>query len=263
MAADTSDNTNLPFDDLHARSPNIDPMKLLTERAPAAEIRQNKDYGLPELEIDIFDETRREIILKEAFQNFLNPEPDEPHLPEPPDYRQAKGPVWQEQREWSRSAFPAMEIRPVSDPEILKEVPNAVYIGVQGRRRDDDCKPVEQDYWLSRKAAEALYRAQTRLLQFGKDPVRLRNMNAAGRSETDKELIKKCAPKQIHAHRRSQHQDGISIDVENWQDKEVRIALAAEGFRRNVPGDEPHFTFFAPVKETETKQNRAPRRKNR
>lgn len=143
------------------------------------------------------------------------------------------------------------DLRPVSDqPVVTKVVPNAVYIdssnieGGQGYRRTPDCEKETQTYWLSRPTAEALMRAQDWLLKNGHDPLLLNNMNAAGRRALDRELISKCAPDQPHAKKHSTHEDGISIDVANYDDPNVRKAILQEGFVHNVDGDRPHFTRF-------------------
>jgi len=142
-------------------------------------------------------------------------------------------------------------LRPVKDQAVVtKVVPDAVYIdsshiqGGQGYRRKLDCNSETQDYWLSKPTAEALMRAQQWLQENGKNPISLRNMNGAGRRALDRELISKCAPNQPHATRHSNHEDGISIDVDNYDDPDVRKALDREGFDHNVPGDRPHFTRF-------------------
>lgn len=141
--------------------------------------------------------------------------------------------------------------RPVTDqPVVTKVVPSAVYIdsshieGGQGYRRKEDCNSETQTYWLSKSTADAFMRAQKALQAQGKEAVVLRNMNAAGRRALDRELIKKCAPNQPHAKKRSTHEDGISIDVDNYDNLDVRAALEKEGFVRNVKGDRPHFTRF-------------------
>ncbi len=141
------------------------------------------------------------------------------------------------------------DLRPVKDqPVVTKEVPDAVYIdsshieGGQGWRRKENCEHETQEYWLSKSTAEAFMRAQKALVEGGHEPAVLRNMNAAGRRALDRELIKKCAPNQPHAKKRSTHEFGISIDVDNYDNLDVRKALEKEGFVRNVPGDRPHFT---------------------
>lgn len=141
------------------------------------------------------------------------------------------------------------DLKPVKDqPLVTGVVPNAVYIdsshieGGQGYRRNEKCEKETQQYWLSKSTAEALMRVQQALLKAGEEPVVLRSMNGAGRRALDRELIKKCAPNQPHAKRRSQHEFGISIDVDNYDNEKVRKALEKEGFIRNVPGDRPHFT---------------------
>lgn len=145
----------------------------------------------------------------------------------------------------------SFELKPVKDQKIVTDVvPNAVYIdnshieGGQGHRRNEQCQTETQQYWLSKNTAEALMRAQKALLDAGKDPLVLRNMNGAGRRALDRELIKKCAPNQPHAKRRSQHEFGISIDVDNYDNPDVRKAIEKEGFVHNVPGDRPHFTYL-------------------
>lgn len=144
-----------------------------------------------------------------------------------------------------------LSLRPVTDqPVVTKVVPNAVYIdsshieGGQGYRRTTECTPETQTYWLSKPTAEALMRVQAALKADGKEAVVLRNMNAAGRRALDRELIKKCAPNQPHAKKRSTHEDGISLDVDNYDNLDVRKALEKEGFVRNVPNDRPHFTRY-------------------
>jgi hypothetical protein len=143
------------------------------------------------------------------------------------------------------------DLRPVKDqPVVTKVVPSAVYIdssnieGGQGYRRKEDCTKETQDYWMSRPAAEAFMRAQQWLVKNHHDPMQLNNMNGAGRRALDRELISKCAPDQPHAKKHSQHEDGISVDVDNYDDANVRQALTREGFVHNVPGDRPHFTWL-------------------
>ncbi|MBX9568036.1 MAG: hypothetical protein K2X77_04035 [Candidatus Obscuribacterales bacterium] len=145
----------------------------------------------------------------------------------------------------------SFELKPVKDQKVVTDVvPNAVYIdnshieGGQGHRRKENCETETQPYWLSKNTAEALMRAQKCLVENGKDPLVLRNMNGAGRRALDRELIKKCAPNQPHAKRRSQHEFGISIDVDNYDNPDVRKAIEREGFVHNVPGDRPHFTYL-------------------
>jgi hypothetical protein len=145
----------------------------------------------------------------------------------------------------------SFELKPVKDQKVVTDVvPNAVYIdnshieGGQGHRRKENCQTETQPYWLSKNTAEALMRAQKWLVENGKDPLVLRNMNGAGRRALDRELIKKCAPNQPHAKRRSQHEFGISIDVDNYDNPDVRKAIEREGFVHNVPGDRPHFTYL-------------------
>ena len=144
-----------------------------------------------------------------------------------------------------------MDLRPVNDQvEVTKVVPDAVYIdsshieGGQGYRRKPDCTNETQNYWLSKATAEALMKVQKTLLDAGEDPLVLRNMNGAGRRALDRELIKECAPNQPHAKKRSQHEFGISIDVDNYDKQSVRDALTKHGFVHNVPGDRPHFTYL-------------------
>jgi hypothetical protein len=91
-------------------------------------------------------------------------------------------------------------------------------------------------------------RAQAALIKAGKDPLMLTNMNGAGRRALDRELISKCAPDQPHAKKHSQHEDGISIDVANYDNPDVRKAIEKEGFVHNVPGDRPHFTWLGKKK---------------
>ncbi len=148
------------------------------------------------------------------------------------------------------------DTRPVKDQAIVtKVVPNAVYIdnshieGGQGFRRTPKCEPETQEFWLAKGTADALMRAQHWLVDNGNHPIQLRNMNGAGRRAIDRELISKCAPGQPHAKRHSQHEDGISIDVDNYDDPKVREALTRENFVHNVPGDRPHFTWFGPKKK--------------
>lgn len=145
----------------------------------------------------------------------------------------------------------SFELKPVKDQKVVTDVvPNAVYIdnshieGGQGHRRNEQCQTETQQYWLSKNTADALMRAQKSLLDAGKEPLVLRNMNGAGRRALDRELIKKCAPNQPHAKRRSQHEFGISIDVDNYDNPDVRKAIEKEGFVHNVPGDRPHFTYL-------------------
>ena len=148
-----------------------------------------------------------------------------------------------------------LDTRPVKDqPVVSKVVPNAVYIdssnieGGQGYRRTEKCEPETQNYWLSKPTAEALMRAQAALIKAGKDPLMLTNMNGAGRRALDRELISKCAPDQPHAKKHSQHEDGISVDVANYDNPDVRKAIEKEGFVHNVPGDRPHFTWLGKKK---------------
>lgn len=148
------------------------------------------------------------------------------------------------------------DTRPVKDQAVVtKVVPNAVYLdnshieGGQGFRRTPKCEPETQEYWLAKGTADALMRAQHWLVDNGNNPIQLRNMNGAGRRALDRELISKCAPGQPHAKRHSQHEDGISIDVDNYDDPKVREALTRENFVHNVPGDRPHFTWFGPKKK--------------
>lgn len=143
----------------------------------------------------------------------------------------------------------SFDLKPVKDQKIVTDVvPNAVYIdnshiqGGQGYRRKENCESETQPYWLSKPTAEALMRAQKSLIDNGKEPLQLRNMNGAGRRALDRELISKCAPNQPHATRRSQHEFGISIDVDNYDNPDVRKAIEKEGFVHNVPGDRPHWT---------------------
>lgn len=145
----------------------------------------------------------------------------------------------------------SFDLKPVKDQKVVTDVvPNAVYLdnshieGGQGYRRKEDCSTETQPYWLSKNTAEALMRAQKSLIENGKEPLVLRNMNGAGRRALDRELIKKCAPNQPHAKRRSQHEFGISIDVDNYDNPDVRKAIEKEGFVHNVPGDRPHFTYL-------------------
>ena len=143
------------------------------------------------------------------------------------------------------------DLKPVKDQKVVTDVvPDAVYIdsshieGAQGYRRNEKCESETQQYWLSKRTAEALMRVQKSLVEQGLDPLVLRNMNGAGRRALDRELIKKCAPNQPHAKKRSQHEFGISIDVDNYDNKKVVEALVREGFVHNVPGDRPHYTFL-------------------
>ncbi len=144
-----------------------------------------------------------------------------------------------------------LDLRPVKDQkEVTDKVPTAVYIdssnieGGQGYRRTTKCEPETQNYWLSKATADALMKVQAALIADHKDPLQLRNMNGAGRRAIDRELISKCAPDQPHAKKHSQHEDGISIDVDNYDDPNVRAALTKQGFVHNVPGDKPHFTYL-------------------
>ena len=91
--------------------------------------------------------------------------------------------------------------------------------------------------------------AQTLLINGGHDPIVINNMNGAGRRAIDRELISKCAPDQPHAKKHSTHEDGISVDVNNYADENVRKALTQVGFVHNVDGDRPHFTWFEPEKK--------------
>lgn len=148
-----------------------------------------------------------------------------------------------------------LDTRPVKDqPVVTKVVPDAVYLdssnieGGQGYRRTEKCEPETQNYWLSKPTAEALMRAQAALIKEGKAPLMLTNMNGAGRRALDRELISKCAPDQPHAKKHSQHEDGISIDVANYDNADVRKAIEKEGFVHNVPGDRPHFTWLGKKK---------------
>lgn len=182
------------------------------------------------------------------------------------DANTAKGPLSERQvRELSRNLFEVFQkqmvmpldgalvydLKPVKDQKVVTDVvPDAVYIdsshieGGQGYRRKENCESETQTYWLSKKTAEALMRVQKSLIEGGHEPLVLRNMNAAGRRALDRELIKKCAPNQPHAKKRSQHEFGISIDVDNYDNANVRKALEREGFVHNVPGDRPHFTYL-------------------
>lgn len=149
-----------------------------------------------------------------------------------------------------------LDTRPVKDqPIVTKVVPNAVYIdssnieGGQGYRRTEKCEPETQTYWLSKPTADALMAAQDWLIKNGKEPLMLTNMNAAGRRAIDRELISKCAPDQPHAKKHSQHEDGISVDVFNYANPDVRKAIEDQGFVHNVPGDRPHFTLLGKRKK--------------
>ena len=141
--------------------------------------------------------------------------------------------------------------RKVTDqPIVTNVVPDAVYVdssniaGGQGYRRKPDCSHETQDYWLSKPTADAFIKAQQWLIQNHHDPMQIDNMNGAGRRALDRELISKCAPDQIHALKHSTHENGISIDVDNYDDKNVQGALVKFGFVHNVPSDHPHYTYL-------------------
>lgn len=144
-------------------------------------------------------------------------------------------------------------LRPVKDrEEITRAVPGAVYISSEfiengiGKHRDKNCADQVQEYWLSKPAADAFMKAQAYLKEQGKPLIKLNDMNGAGRTAMDQKLIHICAPRQVHAIGHSTHQDGISIDIVNHANADVRKALAKFGFRQNVRGDAPHFTYYGP-----------------
>ena len=142
----------------------------------------------------------------------------------------------------------------VTDPKILKQVPSATYIGVEGNIRAMDGKtPViktDQRLWLSEKAATGLVKAQAILDAEGKGKrIDLRPLNSAGRLHDAQEAIAKANPHQVHAKKgHSNHERGNSIDVNNYGDKDVVRALRAAGFvygdrGKQIKNDPVHFTF--------------------
>lgn len=239
--------------DLLGRPLLIDELKVVVDAAKAVQLHRGKDPAELTTHDELLPKNDREL---DIFLNAL-----EASKPGPLSERRIQElsknffEVFHKQMTQPIEGALVYDTRPVKDqPVVTKVVPSAVYLdnshidGGQGFRRKENCETETQEYWLSKATAESLMRAQKWLVENGNQPIQLRNMNGAGRRALDRELIKKCAPNQPHAKRRSQHEDGISIDVDNYDDPKVREALTREGFVHNVPGDRPHFTWFGKKK---------------
>lgn len=140
----------------------------------------------------------------------------------------------------------------VTDPAILKQVPDALYIGQEGtvtstRNRKGETKP----YWLSGDAAKALADANKILEPLGKKVV-LESKNSAGRTiDTQTEIYQRSnggTSFAAGAPTKSNHVRGRAMDIANHEDKDVRRALLAVGFKQGdsrgtIAGDEHHWSF--------------------
>jgi hypothetical protein len=155
------------------------------------------------------------------------------------------------ERDSKASSF---KLEKVTDPTILKQVPSATYIGIEGNIRAMDGKtPIiktDQRLWLSEKAATGLIKAQAILDAEGKGKrIDLRPLNSAGRLHDAQEAIAKANPHQVHAKKgHSNHEHGNSIDINNYGDKDVVRALRAAGFvfgdrGKQIKNDPVHFTY--------------------
>lgn len=235
--------------ELLGRDPTNDEVLLLVDAAKAMQENRGKNPNELTTHDELLPKNEEEL---NAFMNGLaNPAPGKLSDHELLEFKQNLNDAFLKQRSTISKDQIIFDTKPVKDqPVVTKVVPDAVYIdssnieGGQGYRRKETCEKETQEYWLKKSTAEAFMRAQQWLIKNGDEPILLNNMNAAGRRAIDRELISKCAPDQPHAKKHSQHEDGISIDVSNYDDAKVRQALTREGFVHNVPGDRPHFTWF-------------------
>ncbi len=152
----------------------------------------------------------------------------------------------------------------VTDPAILKQVPDALYIGQEGTvtstsNRKGETKP----YWLSGDAARALADANKILEPLGKKVV-LESKNSAGRTiDTQTEIYQRSKGGTTFAAgapTKSNHVRGRAMDIANHEDKDVRRALLAVGFKQGdsrgtIAGDEHHWSFPGSYKGSSVTEN--------
>lgn len=155
---------------------------------------------------------------------------------------------------------------PVRDPAILSRVPDALYIGQQGKVTSTRNKAGEtQDYWLSGSAARAFAKANEILAPKGKQII-VEDKNGAGRTvDTQTEIYNRSRGGRnfkAGAPTSSNHTRGNAMDVANYTDPDVKRALLSAGWRQGdsrgpIANDLHHFSFPG------AGQQEAPRRNNR
>lgn len=154
---------------------------------------------------------------------------------------------------------------PVSDSAILKQVPDALYIGQEGTvTSTKNPKGETKPFWLSGDAARALADANKMLEPLGKK-VQLESKNSAGRTiDTQTEIYNRSnhgSSFAAGAPTKSNHVRGRAMDIANHEDRDVRRALLAVGFKQGdsrgtIAGDEHHWSFPGSYKGTTEKNVR-------
>jgi hypothetical protein len=154
---------------------------------------------------------------------------------------------------------------PVTDRAILSQVPDATYIGQEGRvTSTSNRQGTVQPYWMARDAARAIADANKLLEPLGKS-VKVEGKNGAGRTIDTQTEIYRRSGSGTHFHAgaptKSNHVRGRAMDVANYQDRDVQNALRAVGFRQGdsrgvIRGDEHHYSFPGSYRGFEAARNR-------
>lgn len=153
----------------------------------------------------------------------------------------------------------------VRDPAILARVPDALYIGQRGLVTSMNNRQGEvQDYWLSGPAARAFAKAQEMLASKGKQMI-VSDKNGAGRTvDTQSEIYSRSRGGRGFAAGKptmSNHTRGNAMDVSNWNDPDVKVALRAVGFRQGdskgpIKNDLHHWSFAGTPQEDNSRRRR-------
>lgn len=146
----------------------------------------------------------------------------------------------------------------VTDPKILKQVPDALYIGQEGlvtdtKNRNGKIEP----YWLSGDAARSIDKINKELAPLGKSVV-ASDKNGAGRTiDTQTEIFQRSnggSSFAAGAPTASNHTRGNAMDISNWKDKDVQKLLKENGWRQGdskgpIGGDLHHWSFTGTPKK--------------
>lgn len=149
---------------------------------------------------------------------------------------------------------PEYRLQPVTDKRILQYVPDARFIGEKGSIRTMiDGKPQvlhDQQYWLSKRAAESFIRLQDALAVRGRD-LTLVDMNSAGRLPEQQIAIRVSHSAKVFARGHSRHQDGDAADIscKNYQAPDVLFEARQHGWLqgnangKRIKNDPAHLSY--------------------